>query len=297
MIAVYELPSAHLAIAEPMFAGAWFDRAQIQSVFEGRQEGRVFVDDAEHPTAALLCRTYEYYVVGDPEARALRRFIADAPAEPGVFQDLYGYCPVGEAWRNALLADQAVPLEVIDRRSFRYGRRPHERWPDEWRNRLPPGMRIVPIDHDLAARIDEEMHQFIGRFWGGYDRFAAHGFGYCTLVADEPVSVAYTISVGAGEANIDVETAERFRRRGLSTITSAAYIDHCHEIGLIPTWDCDADNAASIATARRLGFSEGQPFWEIAPYGRGRLPLCVDIWRRDLDGSTGSIRWSRPEYQ
>lgn len=292
MIAVYELPRQHLEVAEPLFAGTWFDRAQIQMVFEGRQEGRVFVDDAGNPAAALLCRSYDYYIAGDPAVQALRRFIADAPAEPGVFQDLYGYCPVGETWRDALLADQAVPLEVIDRRSFRY-EQPARRWPDAWQRELPAGMRIVPIDPGLARRIDEEMHQFIGRFWGGYDNFASHGFGYCALVAGEPVSVAYTIAVGGGEANVDVETAEPFRRRGFSTVTSAAYIDRCHALGLTPTWDCDADNPPSAATARRLGFIEGPPFWEVAPYGRGRLPLCEGVWQRELDSSTGIVHWSR----
>lgn len=290
---MYELPPHRLPSAAPVFASAWFDRAQIHAVFEGRQDGRVFVDDATRPTAALLCRTYDYYVAGNSEG-PLRRFIAEAPAEPGVFQDLYGYCPIGEGWRDALLNLGSMPFDLIGRRTFRYERPPGP-WPVEWCDSLPAGTRIVPIDDELARRIDREMSQFIGRLWGGYERFATDGFGYCAFVDGAPVSVAYTAAVGAGEANIDVETVEPFWRRGLSAVTSAAYIDRCQALGLVATWDSDAGNAASLATARKLGFTEDRPFWEVAPRRRRRVPLTSGVWRGERDLTTGITAWSRQD--
>src|SRR3712207_4148218 len=76
---IYELPPPLFPRAAPLFAEAWMDGAFIGAVFEGKTPGRVFVDDAERPTAALMCRTYEYFVAGNPGATALRAFIRYAP--------------------------------------------------------------------------------------------------------------------------------------------------------------------------------------------------------------------------
>ena len=113
MTVIYELPPEQQERAWPVYAEACFDRAQIDAVFEGRQPGRVFVDDPEQPRAALLCRTFGYYVAGDPGSTAMRGFIRDAPPEPGVFQDLYGYVPDTDAWQQALLDDHGDLLEVM----------------------------------------------------------------------------------------------------------------------------------------------------------------------------------------
>ena len=61
---VYELPRSLFARAASMFDEAWADGAFIRSAFEGTVAARIFVDDAARPTAALLCRTFEYYVAG-----------------------------------------------------------------------------------------------------------------------------------------------------------------------------------------------------------------------------------------
>jgi RimJ/RimL family protein N-acetyltransferase len=258
---IYELPQALAGSAAPLFKTSWFDEAFIDAFFEGRDIGRLFVDNPHLPSAALLCRTFEYYVAGDPGSLALRQFIKDAPAEVGVFQQLYGYCPVDNAWVDALLTDQEGRLENIGRIGFKY---PHSAIYD-WRRSLPHNAVIQPIDRGLAERIDAEMRQLIGLFWNGYDRYAAGGFGFCTLIDGAIASIAYAITVSANYANIDVETAAPFRQQGLCTLTSAAFIDYCLQHNLIATWDADTNNAASLATARKLGFQEYPPFSQLSP--------------------------------
>lgn len=248
MPTVYELSHERMELARAVFEDAWFDEAFIDSVFEGRQPGRLFVDHPEKPTVGLLCRTFEYYVAGDSTSTAMRQFICDAPPEPGVFQQLYGYVPVDDAWKQALLDDHGESLKIIPRHGFKW-------FPTEealaavegWRERLPAGAQMVPIDRALAERIDREWKQFIAIYWHSHDLYAESGFGYCLIVGDTIASIAYTISVSATEANIDVETAGPFRRQGLSTLTSSAYIEHCRSLGLVPTWDSDGNNPASIS--------------------------------------------------
>ena len=70
---IYELPPMHFNRAAPLFAETWMDAAFIDSAFAGRVPARVFVDDATRPMAALLCRTFGYYVAGHVAATALRQ--------------------------------------------------------------------------------------------------------------------------------------------------------------------------------------------------------------------------------
>jgi GNAT superfamily N-acetyltransferase len=274
-----------MSIARPVFADAWFDRAYIDSVFEGRQPGRLFVDDPEQPSAAIMFRTFGFYVAGDPDNAALRSFIRDAPPEPGVFQSLYGYVPVGEQWQRALLDDHGDLLEVIPRHGFRwYPTEEACRVVDGWRDRLPDGARMVEIDLELAKRIDQEMKQYIKIYWLSHEAYAKGGFGYCLMFGNTIASVAYAISISSTEANIDVETVERFRRQGLSMLCSSAYIEHCQSIGVVPTWDADGNNPASQALARKLGFQEGPPFSQLSPPRGTSLLGPQGVWKRSGEG-------------
>lgn len=113
------------------------------------------------------------------------------------------------------------------------------------------------------------------------------------MMGDAPASIAYAISISSSEANIDVETAEPFRRRGLSTLTSSAYIEHCRSLSLVPTWDSDGNNPASIATARKLGFQEGPPFAQLSPPRDTTLLGNEGVWSRLADSEAGMATWTR----
>lgn len=279
---IYELPRASFGVAASLYAGRWFDEAFIDSIFEGTQNGRLFVDDPRQPQAALLCRTYEYYIAGDPENRALRQFIADAPAEAGVFADLYGYCALSPAWDDALLSDHGDRLAVIGRRSFKC-QGAQTRLLD-WRAMLPEGIRIVPIDQTLIGWIDAMLAPIpgVGFFMGGAGLFFEQGFGVCAMQGETVASVAHTGSVSSRCADIDINTAAAFRGKGLATLAAAACVEECIARGLIPTWHTDATNVASMATARKIGYVEGAPFSQLSPPEGTKLRLSHGRWAASL---------------
>lgn len=282
---VYELPPERCTLAAPIFAGATFDAPYMDAVFEGKSAARIFVDHLERPGAALLCRTYEYFIGGDDSSRSIRRFISDAPEEAGVFAELYGYVPTSREWEAMLLADHGDRLVVIPRRSFHFGLA--SRWSAaDIATSAPPDVKLVAIDAALAERIDSEMDWGIGRFWGGYDRFTAGGFGFCAMIGDAIASFAFSVEVSGRLTNIGVGTAPAYRRRGLAVLTCAAFITESLHRGLLPTWDSDAANLASVALAKRLGFEEDAAFSELATPGRAKLHLSRDLWRDEpsIDG-------------
>lgn len=292
---IFELSAGSFGDAASLFQDAWFDRALIDAVFEGRQRGRIFVDRESRPRAALLCRTYDYYVAGDPGAFALRQFMEEAPAEAGVFERLYGYVPLSEAWVRALLEDSGGRLEVIPRRGFTIAgaagisraRRPRSPSRDA---------AVMPIDRTLAAQIDTDLAEHIGLLWGGYEDFASGGFGFCAIVGGTVASVAYTVAVSARHANIVVATAAAFRRQGLATLTCSAFIAACEARGLIVEWGSDASNAASVALAQRLGGREGPPFSELGFPGRAQMAGSRGLWAKQeapMGTSRGPAVWRR----
>ena len=275
---VYELAPAAYEKAAPLFAGRWFDEAFIDSIFEGTQRAHLFVDDADAPRAALMCRTYEFYVAGETDVPALRQFIADAPEEAQVFGEFYGYCALSKEWERALLDDYDGQLRRIGRRRFRYD--PTHDHP-VIRRTLPDDMRIVAGRSRMAQRIDAEVlgdMPGIGFFMGGIDTFEARGFGMCVLADDAIASVAHTGSVSDGYADIDIITAEPFRGRGLATLAAAACVAECVRRGLVPTWHTDTTNEASMATARKVGYEEGRPFSQLSPPWGSKIRRSQGLW-------------------
>jgi GNAT superfamily N-acetyltransferase len=287
---VYELPAALSAVAEPLYAGAWADRAYLQAVFEGRFPARIFVDDPERPRAALMCRTYEFFLGGEP-APALRRFIAEAPEEAEVFASFYGYVAFNPDWIAALHADHPGRLEEIGRRSFTFD--PARRsLVAGWRERVPEAIAIQPLDLQLARRADVELDEVIGLLWDGYDRYGEQGFGFCAMSGERMASVTFTLARSSQEANLGVATAPAFRRRGLATLCSQATIERALELGLTPTWDCDTANVASARLAHHLGFTEGPSFVEIAFPRRATPTQTHRQWRRSPQPDGGAV-WER----
>ncbi|MBK8025383.1 MAG: GNAT family N-acetyltransferase [Chloroflexi bacterium] len=294
---VDQLPFALYERVRPLFAQAHFDEACYESVFLGWQPATIFVDDADQPRAALMCRSYEFYLAGDPAAAPdLRQFVAECPPEAGVFSAFYGFAPINAAWKQALLQD--LPLEVINRMNFRWV--PGTRQFD-WRHRLAemnhPEIRVLPLDRPLAEKLDQDkaifVIPFIDMFWKGYDNFEKHGYGVVLMVGDVFASACFAISTSPRDAIISIDTAPSHQRKGYATLASGAFIEETLNRGLLPVWDTDDTNEPSYRLARLLGFLEHEPFVELAMPNRGPLPARGGLWSDDPADDRGVVRWRR----
>ena len=289
MATIYELPLSKFELARPILGSPPADFAYIDAGLTGMSPARVFVDDPEQPTAALMTRSYEYFVGGALET-PLADFIRDAPVEVGVWADFYGFVAVDPDWNDRLRALHPE-LETIGRRSFRFDPAHLDRVRG-WRERVPLGLRVVPMTVELAEMADREMPEVIGKIWAGYDLFAKYGYGALMLDGDAPVSVCCAFGVGGGEANLGVTTIPSCRRRGLALICSHVCVEMTFDRGLIPTWDCDAPNIASGELARAIGFTEHDPFTEHAFPNREKPTQTTGLWKSE-SRENGVTAWRR----
>lgn len=247
----------------PLFGGYLRD-PMMYAVIEGRSQGRVFVDDAAVPGAALICTGSEstYVAAGEGSGRfkqALRQIlleeiIPDAKAAGLDFLSLFSFPESYAAELEDLFSDQ-VPLRtplstfafnenVFYRR--RGSRRLQEDGAPELR-RLGREELVKPENAYLAGEITTH--------WGAIDRFLQEGIGFCVLDSRNLVSWCYVQAYGHGAQTIDIWTAPSYRRQGLATGVAAAVIDACLGDGYTPFWICDQANVASRRLAERLGFA------------------------------------------
>ena len=240
------LERAERAVLVPMFEAK---RAGflVDTILEGHA-GTAMVDDRETPNVAMLSYADVVVLDGDaehPKARALAELL---PEERAVL-------PSSGAWHN-LLADvwgeRYVPIE---RFAFT-----HENLDEEHLHALaaavPEGYEIQPIDLAMASAIAADPDLISPdhvRNFGTPQDFIDLGFGFCALKDGAIVAGASTYAVSNTGIEIQVNTQEAHRGRGLATVLSARLILEAWERGLIAPWD--AANEASAALAVKLGYT------------------------------------------
>jgi len=233
----------------PLFAGIDHDVALVYGVVQGHSPGRIFVDRRGDPTGALLVSHVGYSYVGGRSSdkgfvEALPSVLFDIVLPQMEEQELILFA-FSDDWRAQLDA-QLEPRGaiVIYRKVFRFD-------PDcfaahaKWRARIPKGFEMRAVDADLAANHPQ------------YESLAAEGsgrFGVCLVRGDEVVSACTAVSVGGGQAEVDIYTEEAYRRRGYGYLTACAFIEQCLARGLTPSWACWPYREASQALAEKLGF-------------------------------------------
>lgn len=249
---IYELETTAYEKARPLFQEMGHSQLFTDAIFEGNHAGRFFVNDPEHPTAALAAPLCEFFFLAgrtDDDAfnQAMRALILSELVSPE--GDLLLF-PTSEAWQQALdrlFADYAR-LHVA-RKAFTFQPAVFAEYHTGWRERIPDGYAIRQYDRVLAENTE------LADFWGSLDRFLAHGVGFAVLKGDEVISRCHSVMVGGGAAEISIETAEAYRRRGFATLAACAFVEECAERGLRPAWSCWDNNIPSQILAQKLGFN------------------------------------------
>ena len=232
--------------ALPLFDG--WDETMIWSCLEGIM-GRIYGDDPLHPSCAAAFIGDFIFFAGIPceELAAFR--------PPLDLKDFRIMVPQNKYWENMLLSvygEQARPIQ-------RYATKKDPHGFDAGRlsclaSRLPEGFQAAPIDEAFFRQCRQETWSadLVSQF-PDWEDFSRLGLGVVIHKDGVVVSGASSYTRYRDGIEIQVDTREDFRRRGLAFICAARLILECLDRGLYPSWD--AHNRASLALAEKLGYT------------------------------------------
>jgi RimJ/RimL family protein N-acetyltransferase len=221
-------------------------------VLDGVAAGVIFTDDPANPSLAVVQEAGfgTVYPGGDLPISVLSQMITDLRHQGNVIIGL---------WPEDDRLQQLPPYPDYDGWVVEFNQRevPIEPFPSK-----PEGLALRSIDLELFDRlIGREMYIDI---FGSPEAALQHGFGIC-LVRPSPVETKLLCEAFAGPRalgliEIGVDTCEDYRQRGYGTVTCAALIQQCEQLGTSTYWNCNRSNQASLALAHKLGYRDGQEY-------------------------------------
>lgn len=245
-----------LTKAARIFGG--MDDSTITTCLQGRCGGGVFADSADAPTAAKAVIGGRIpgsggfaFLAGDPEcpeAAALAK--KWEPAWPGCVVIV----PENERWCGVVERAFGEGAKRLTRYATSQTERHFDRAQlERWAASLPEGFTLRRIDRELYERCRSTTWAIDGvANFSTAEEYEEYGLGFACLCGDELAGVISTYSSYDGGIEIEIATAEKFRRRGIARANAARILLECLDRGLTPHWD--AANTMSLALAKQLGF-------------------------------------------
>ncbi len=257
----FELAPEEFARARGAF-GPMSHNLAVESILRGFTPGVVYVDSRLEHSSAFTWFKRRVFISGDPGGQPFRMGVSEILSGPyketsirqgGTGFVIY-YHP--ESWADYLDEMLLGTSHTRYKRLYYHLHASDKKWDAP----LPEGYALLPVDSALLERTDlagldgvvEEMQS--ERLT--VETFLERSFGYC--VVHEGTIVGWCMSEYNADdrCELGIGTAEEHRRRGLATLSGSAVIREAVSKGVTDIgWHCYARNAASVATAERLGFT------------------------------------------
>ncbi len=217
--------------------------------------GQVYADSVEAPETAMAFLGDFCFMAGKPN----REFVRYIPEVRG--KDFVIMVPQGEAWAGLMeecLGDSAKKVtryamkkepDVFDREKLQRIVRTFQ----EGEFAACNGYTIKMMDEEWFHRCKavEWCRDWTAQY-PDYEAYQKYGLGVMIMKEGEPVAGASSYSGYFGGIEIEIDTKEEYRRRGLAYVCGAKLILECLERGWYPSWD--AQNKGSAALAQKLGY-------------------------------------------
>ena len=221
--------------------------------------GRIYVDKVDNPRSGFMSTKELQFLAGYPDNQSFNQalkqlfqetiFIGDAPEVTLKEIDLTF---IGNHWQHQLqflFGDWRWPPIPNRARHFRLVS--HQL---NWREWVPDGYAILPLDKHIISRYPANRIQFNVK---QFDDFGIGDFGFCVTWNGRIVCMCSSDVISQNACEIGIETHPDHRRHGLATATTAATVEYALSLGFKEIWwICAADNAGSIGTAVKNGFIE-----------------------------------------
>ncbi|MCI8516069.1 MAG: GNAT family N-acetyltransferase [Hungatella sp.] len=237
-------------LTQPQKAAALFEDWQeslIWSCLQGVM-GRICADSRETPASAAALLGDFCFFAGKPDREMVmyvrtvcrQDFIILVPEDRGWAEIIESCC--GKHAKKVLRYAIKKEPHVFDREKLQ-----------AMTGRLPQGYVLTMIDQRLFWHCRETAwcRDWVSQY-EDYQSFQRYGLGAVILKDGEPVSGASSYSSYLGGIEVEIDTREDHRRKGLAGICGAKLILECLKRGWYPSWD--AQNLWSVALAEKLGY-------------------------------------------
>ena len=242
-----ELKPAGHPKAAAVFTDDQPNRPMLEALFGGRAPGRLFVDDADAPTAAIVVSRYGWSYLGGAVTQAMLDHAVGTARERQAVDLIPPFDGLGDLTPPEDLKEATPRLHFT-------GMRPSWSSPPP----LPAGVRLTAMTPDLLEQCQWKS-EIVAEF-GKVEWFFEVGFGICGVKDGAVVSECYATMLGESAYELAPIVHEDYRRQGLAYATCAAVVDEARRRGLDTVWSCSADNPASAALARKLGYRNERPY-------------------------------------
>ncbi|HBA50632.1 MAG TPA: GNAT family N-acetyltransferase [Lachnospiraceae bacterium] len=255
---IYEIKPGEKAA--PLF-GSW-EETLIWSCLQGVM-GHIYGNSTGMPASAMALLGDFCFLTGKPD----KELIMYKPEK--CIQDFVIMVPQDEAW-GALIEEcyrekaKKVLRYAIKKEPEAFDGKEASARLQAIVDSLPEGYELKMMDEPMFRRCREISwcRDWVAQY-EDYDMYRRYGLGAIILKEGEPVSGASSYSGYLGGIEIEIDTREDYRRKGLAAVCGAKLILECRKKGWYPSWD--AQNLWSVALAEKLGyhFSHAYTAYEI----------------------------------
>lgn len=216
--------------------------------------GRIYVNNIEVPTSTMALLGDFCFLAGTPEeglaasafACAGRDFLIMIPQNDD-WGALIEKCYGKRAKKVSRYAFQKE-ADVFDRKSL-----------EDAVAAMPKEYRMKMIDETLYEKcLEQSWCRDLVSCYDSYGMYQRYGMGVVIQKGGEIVSGASSYSSYIGGIEIEIDTKEGYRRKGLAYAAGAKLILECQKRGWYPSWD--AQNLWSAALAEKLGYHRSHTY-------------------------------------
>ncbi len=224
-----------------------WEESMIWSCFQ-KVMGEAYVDCAEHPQSAIIYVNCFAFAAGKPDKQLVQDWYAKKV-------DNFAIVTAREdAWNEMFQAVGKEKCRCVERYAIKKEKDCFDK--EELRKyveQLHPQYEMKMINEEIynACKNYDWSVDFV-QGYKTYEEYQKYGLGVVAFCDGEMVAGASSYSSYRDGIEIEIDTKEEFRRKGLATACGAKLILECLARGLYPSWD--AQNKWSVALAEKLGY-------------------------------------------
>ncbi len=235
------------------------DTKRVEHLFDAWEEtlilsclqkvmGEIYADDLDNPESAMAILGDFCFFAGEPD----RELVLYKPES--CRQDFIIMVPQNDKWAELIRECYKEKAKKVTRYAIKKEQDVFDR------EKLEKAVDSLSQEYNIKL-IDEEVFNWCkDNGWSrdlvsqyrDYEEYRDKGLGVVILKYGIPVSGASSYSSYIGGIEIEIDTKEEYRRKGLAYACGAKLILECLDIGLYPSWD--AQNKWSVALAEKLGY-------------------------------------------